>query len=298
MSVKIIFLGDMHVGRNKDKEEENNFNVIVKKILRDHTDASVISFAGDIVNDGRKSQYKAATLLLEPLMENYLVWGVPGNHDYGWKGNHAQRKRFKYFKHMFSPLNNISYPDIQHDKEGNIHICLNTMKEETNGLDGLLADGELGERQIEDLDGILGKLESRPSTQKVLISLHHHPFLFPDEGAIHRAGEKIGHWLKDGDDLTGVISNRGVDALMFGHEHRHLNFSKTNISKQYGIPCILSAGKCTDFATEYKLDADGNAITEDQNGNPTTDYLHHNQLLGYEIIIDGPDLTARSITFG
>ncbi len=205
MSKKILCLGDMHIGRKRNKEEENNIQVIVKTILRDHSDADVILLAGDVVNDGRKSQYKVAKNLLLPLMEKFKVWGVPGNHDYGWKGNHAKKKRFKHFKNMMSPLENIRYPHVKQDKDNNVYIGLNSMLEETDGFDGWLADGELGERQLEDLDGILGKLEDRPESQRVLINLHHHPFLFPDDSPVEKAGEKFGHWLKDGDDLMSII---------------------------------------------------------------------------------------------
>jgi hypothetical protein len=41
-----------------------------------------------------------------------------------------------------------------------------------------------------------------------------------------------------------------VDALLFGHEHRHVDFSEPFaghvLTEEYGIPCILASGKSTD----------------------------------------------------
>ena len=50
------------------------------------------------------------------------------------------------------------------------------------------------------------------------------------------------------------------DILLFGHEHRHLDFSGTQISKKYRTPIILSGGKSTDNTMkEFKVADDGKA---------------------------------------
>ena len=64
-----------------------------------------------------------------------------------------------------------------------------------------MADGELGSSQINNTIGILKKVINRKPEKKVIIYLHHHPFFYPDDNLFEKTGEKIGHWLKDGDEL-------------------------------------------------------------------------------------------------
>ncbi len=246
MAFQILQLSDLHVGRKK--KEGKNLDIVVEKIVKkwgNKKEKPVILITGDIVDDGEKSQFIDARKRLEPLYANYFkVLVVPGNHDYGWNGNHARESRFKYLKSQFFPFENVSYP---YPKEigGHIFIGLNSMKAETGFFDGLLADGELGNKQINNTIGILKKAANRKPEQKVIVYLHHHPFLYPDDKFLKKTGEKIGHWLKDGEDLMHKISGQ-VDILLFGHEHRHLDFSGTQISTKYRIPIILSGGKTTD----------------------------------------------------
>ena len=100
------------------------------------------------------------------------------------------------------------------------------MKAEAHWYDNLLADGELGVKQLKVLSGILNGLDSRPRNQKIILYLHHHPFLFPDDSLLEIAGEYVAHRLKDGRALMSIIKGRG-DVLLFGHDHRHLNFSNS-----------------------------------------------------------------------
>jgi 3',5'-cyclic AMP phosphodiesterase CpdA len=219
---------------------------------------------GDIVDDGQKKQYKQTAKILKPFFDNpdFQVWPVPGNHDYGWNGIHAERKRFKYFKSTFWGFENVSYPHVKTDLAGNLYIGLNSMQAETGFWDGLLADGELGSKQIHNLSGVLNAFEALPpadrKNRKVIVHLHHHPFLYPDENWVEEGIEYVGHWLKDEEGLMRTIAGR-VDILLFGHEHRHLNFSGTEISKRYRIPWILSCGKSTQNSTEYAVDKKGHA---------------------------------------
>jgi 3',5'-cyclic AMP phosphodiesterase CpdA len=96
MSTKILHLSDLHVG--KSKSESRNLKRIVKKVIESFSKFKLtILLTGDIVDDGQKKQYKEAKKILKPLFDNpnFNVWPVPGNHDYGWNGIHAQRQRFK-----------------------------------------------------------------------------------------------------------------------------------------------------------------------------------------------------------
>ena len=93
----------------------------------------------------------------------------------------------------------------------------------------------------------------------MIVYLHHHPFLFPDEGPLKKIGERVGHWLKDGKDFMEAITDQNVDILLFGHEHRHLKFENTSLNKKYNIPYILSSGKSTEDSYEYTVLKDGTA---------------------------------------
>lgn len=266
MKSKILHLSDLHVGGAN--HEKRHLKRIVDKIMGEFSDeALTVLITGDIVNDGQKKQYETVSKLLSRLIENpnFNVWPVPGNHDYGWNGIHAERQRFRYFKSAFYDLENVTYPHVKVHDAGHVFIGLNSMKAECDFWDGLLADGELGSRQIHNVSGILNDFDEMPQKRrkqiKVIVHLHHHPFLFPDDSWIEEGIEKMGHWLKDGPGLMGVLAGR-IDILLFGHEHRHLDFSNTGLSRKFRIPHILSCGKSTEKLTEYATDAQGHATKE------------------------------------
>ncbi len=276
MITRIIHLSDFHVG--KSPAERKNLTIIVNTILNHDWSGNkpVILITGDLVNDGDKKQFYNVRNTLNPLYENnFIILPVPGNHDYGWKGNHAEKKRFKHFKSAFYFKENISYPQVK-EINGHTFIGLNSMKAETGFFDGLLADGELGGKQIHNLSGVLKKCINRSPEEKVILFIHHHPFLYPDESEIGTLFEKTGHWLKDGEELMDTIKGR-VDILLFGHEHRHLNFSNSDISSNYAIPVILSAGNATEISPELNVMDNGHAEQEN---------VITTGLLGFFITID------------
>ncbi|MBU1535452.1 metallophosphoesterase [Myxococcota bacterium] len=258
MDTHIVHLSDLHIGKNGDREI-NRLREIVARIPTMEPLANkrlVILVTGDVVDDGAKSQYKEAAELLRPLYEaGHHMLLVPGNHDYGFHGDYAQAKRFKYFKKAFYGVETISYP-FTRIINGHYFIGLNSMKSETGFWDGLLADGELGSRQINDLKGILKSLEDRPPNSKIIVYLHHHPFLFPDLSVWEILEEKIFHHLKDGDDLMHNIKG-SVDLLLFGHRHDHLDFSVTTLTHKFGIPHILASGATTTHCVEYAMNDSG-----------------------------------------
>jgi 3',5'-cyclic AMP phosphodiesterase CpdA len=292
MSAKILQLSDLHVG--KSRSESRNLRQIVKKIVESYSDSELtILLTGDIVDDGQKKQFKEAKNILKPLSDNpnFNVWPVPGNHDYGWNGIHAERQRFEYFKNALYGIENVGYPHVKTDSSGNVFIGLNSMKAESDFWDGLLADGELGSRQIHNTSGILNSIDelsaSERKKKKVIVHLHHHPFLFPDENWIEEGIEYIGHWLKDGEALMSVLAGR-IDVLLFGHEHHQLNFSGTDLSKDYRIPWILSCGKTTEKSKEYAVNKKGE----------TTDKILNTGMLANQIDIDKKGkITTKTITF-
>jgi predicted MPP superfamily phosphohydrolase len=261
MALQVLHLSDLHIGKTVTVERDNLYTIVRKIIEKWGGTASkpLILITGDIADDGKEGQVNDARAILDPLYKSgFRLLAIPGNHDYGRNGSHAVESRFKYFKTAFFPLENVSYP-FPKEISGHMFIGLNSMKANTHFFDGLLADGELGERQINDTIGILKKKEDRKPQEKVIIYLHHHPFLYPGLPILNYVPDLVGHYLKDGHDFMHKISGR-VDVLLFGHEHWHLDFSGTQISRRYRIPVILSAGKSTDETTkEYKVDDEGKA---------------------------------------
>ena len=115
----------------------------------------------------------------------------------------------------------------------------------------MLAEGY--EKLTADLKALRAE---RPKSHKIVVALHHHPFLFPDDPIFEKAREWLGHRLKDGAELMRLVAGR-IDALLFGHEHRHVDFSEPIdgrvLTREYDIPCILCSGKSTDPGLPARL---------------------------------------------
>ncbi len=220
-------------------------------------DKPIIIITGDIVNDGREKQFDTAFGYIKQLSDaGFTVRLIPGNHDYGLLGNVALDSCYEKFEEKFSQYLPTPFPIIE-PFGGHLFIGLNSMKAESGFWDGLLADGELGTDQINGISNQLNDLGARPAEQKLIVYLHHHPFYYPDDGPVSRAGE-LTHRLKDAKKFMEMISKK-ADILLFGHEHRHLNFSKSQLSQDYEINCILSCGKSTINRTEFPVRPDGTA---------------------------------------
>ncbi len=261
--MKILHISDLHIGKEEtDVDEWRQAEKLVRLITRhwgDDDEKPLVLITGDVVDDGREVEFIEARRILEPLRRaGFQVAPLPGNHDYGWNGAHAQEKRFKLFKkYLLGIETRVTYPDVPYADDRVAVITLNSMKAETGFWDGLLADGELGGDQLNELGELVTALrDERPASFKIVVALHHHPFLFPDDTLFEKAREWWGHRLKDGADLMRLIGGR-VDALLFGHEHRHIDFSEPFagyvFTEEFNIPCILCSGKSTDPGLPARL---------------------------------------------
>ena len=90
MSTKIIHLSDLHIGNwlefPQKTIEEDNLKKLVKHIKKSYkgNPKPLILITGDLTHDGESKQYEQAKILLKPLIEaGFIVWPIPGNHDYG-----------------------------------------------------------------------------------------------------------------------------------------------------------------------------------------------------------------------
>lgn len=263
MSARILQISDLHIGEGE--EEDKNFDLIVEDIIEKgkgkwESNKPLILITGDIVNDGEEVQFIHARNYLYRLSNaGFKLRLIPGNHDYGKNGNDANEKSFDLYKKYFGHFHEMEYPlfELPGDQSplnGHFFVGLNSMEVFTASN---FAEGRLGEIQINKVCEFLETHKNRPQNQKMIVCLHHHPFIFPDDGLFRRIGEHFGHRLEDGKDFMERIKELKVDMLLFGHEHRQLNFKDTKLAKDYNIRNILSSGKSTEPSYEYPVNYNG-----------------------------------------
>ncbi len=261
--MKILHISDLHIGKKETELNEARQAEKLVRLIKRHwgggDDKPLVLITGDVVDDGREAQFIEARRILEPLhTAGFQVVPLPGNHDYGWNGAYAQEKRFKLFKkYLMGIETRVTHPDVPYADDRVALITLNSMRAETGFWDGLLADGELGDDQLAELAELLTTLRAeRSKSFKIVVALHHHPFLFPDDKLFKHSKEWLGHRLKDGADFMRLVSGR-IDVLLFGHEHRAVDFSQPLaghiLTEKYGIPCILCSGRSTDPGLPARL---------------------------------------------
>jgi len=242
----ILHLSDLHI--TGKPHTDIRVQQLFQKVLQRWSgkEKPLIVITGDIVDDGKEKQFQVAAELMRTLRDRgFLLYPIPGNHDYGWHGSIARSKKFELFKKYLLPGQHIAYPWTPEPIDHIALIGLNSMAAEADlRQGGLLADGELGANQIRLTQELIRQIRFNHPQRKIVIFLHHHPFIFPQKSWIGQAIEYAGHRLKDGVRFMKAIQGQ-VDYLLFGHDHLHLNFSagtSADLSQKYRIPVILSCG--------------------------------------------------------
>jgi|LGVC01.1.fsa_nt_gb 3',5'-cyclic AMP phosphodiesterase CpdA len=233
---RIIHMSDLHVGH---EDLGDRFRAIIRNLKSEKEDKPeeyVILITGDLVDTANQVRYDEVKTGLDSLKDFGFkhILLVPGNHDYG-SGSKAEKKFVRLFKQTFFDKQ-IQYPklDIIGDRDGDIaFIALDSMAEELHWYDELFGDGELGERQLQDLKLLLHRDDVRSCRFRV-IYLHHHPF---DAFPLYQ--------LKDSEELKGVLKDTikteiSIDALLYGHNH----LGKVH-NGHWGIPRCYDAGTAT-----------------------------------------------------
>lgn len=202
---KVIHLSDLHLGFPK---LEARCDQIFRAInhLKQPANNYVIVITGDLVDSAFTiDDYEKAVVRIDGLRSaGFEVLVCPGNHDYG-SGSYAKKKMVPLFKKAFFGDTSIIYPKLD-IIDTCAFIGLDTMAEELDGLDGIGANGEIGKKQLQRLDNILGSAAVQAAARRV-VYFHHHPI----DG-------RILHGLKDSDGLRKAVAGR-VDALLYGHNH-------------------------------------------------------------------------------
>ena len=214
---KFIQLSDLHIRSKKTADENIALNKIVKGILKKHSNQPpIIILTGDIVQDGKKSQYKCAVKLLKPLVDaGFKLLACPGNHDYGRRGNFYTEKAQHNFQKFIlrdllgheeanNPTNIMEtlYPHIYETSDA-IFIGLDSVEALENSPLHCAA-GKIGHEQL----AILKDYLNADTLDKArIVYFHHHPFY-----------RVIGLQMTDAQEVLQVMEGK-VDILCFGHKH-------------------------------------------------------------------------------
>ncbi len=239
--MKIIHISDLHY-----PDKKINTKALVNHILS-HYNASpvkpIIVLSGDILHSSfEKKNYLEARNILKNLQnENYKILICPGNHDLKVLGvGHIifGRKRFNsYFKSFLPSDKNyygvedndlIDFP-IVHKFENHFFIGLDSLAVDS----GLLANGNLGEHQLNELEKLLLDIKTNHNNPIIIIYLHHSPFKYDYNYDSMK--------LKDNERFLELIS--GIDILLFGHFHDNIRYSDEEL--KYNINCIHLSGGST-----------------------------------------------------
>lgn len=258
--MKFIHISDLHIGK-VCRKYERRARSLLEGIADQHSDEKPVTvLTGDIVENGKGSEYATAKDILG-ILKDFPLLTCPGNHEYGWNGfylckNSIQRYKTYIAKVSGSPFRDYSLFPTQHrirdgDKDEHVQfIGLDSMQGEFKyinwadydadedirawrGRRNKRADGEIGIPQLMNLATMIAQIKGDPGTQndKIVVYLHHHPIT------------KIrGYKLRDKDALFSVIRNK-VDAVLFGHMHHFRRFEDEQ--SEYSIPIIYESGMST-----------------------------------------------------
>lgn len=247
--VKFIQLSDLHIHGSMQTADNICAKKIVNYIANRYATKNkpVVLITGDIVDDGKKRQYKNAVNILRPLVEDgFKVLAVPGNHDHGKYGNIYQKKSRNYFRqYILGDL--LSHPDAIEESRG--YADLFPLEDVVKdilfiGVDSSIgnfndelthfASGEVGQEQREKISNIIR--DSKYSTKKKVIYFHHHPF--------------IRDYTMEMDDAKKVMKliAGNIDICCFGHRHKSETWSSEN-----NIDWIVASGKSTKRNKSYKF---------------------------------------------
>lgn len=261
--MQLIHISDLHVGRS---DNNGAFGALAAHMISQWGDAAekpVVVLTGDIADDGERWQFQQAADTLSLLRQaGFKVLTCPGNHDLGWNGINAKSKNLAIYQRYIEG-GVVDYPTVE--RIGHcVFLGLNSMAAETDWLDGLAAEGELGSRQIKALDIELCRIDlerAKNPDLRAVVFLHHHPFYYNNFLA-----------LKDADALKAVIGRLEVpgrvDVLMFGHKHAAEALPDKAV--KYNIGLISASHKSTDIvkgvggiaAYRYRLLDTGSLTTQ------------------------------------
>ena len=264
--MKFIHISDLHIHYGENENDTISARLLVNEIISKYTSSNKpwVVITGDLVQDGRKRQYKKAVEILSELIENgFKLLIQPGNHDYGPRGfiAYTELAQGRFQKYILGRLlddkralqSGVEMEDlyprlIEHDDDGVVFIELDSV-EEVEDAPAHFARGAIGSFQMRKMVTEIDKAMS--SGKKVVVLVHHHPFY---------RGELAAPVMEMEDSREFMTAIKGkVDVLCFGHKHKSdcwsfvSNQDRDGYSEKYQVPWILASGKSNDRTKDGKL---------------------------------------------
>lgn len=190
-----------------------------------------IAVTGDLINLGLPAEYEAATAWLHELGKPEDVTVVPGNHDiYSTLRDDVGVTRWGDYMRAdawgakYSAAAPEMFPFVR--RIGPVALIGVNSAIETPPF---VAAGEVGATQLAALDRLLPQLEAEGLIRVVLI---HHPPL-PGQAPPRRA-------LRDAEALSRILSLRGAELVLHGHNHINSHMDFARLAEQGGgsVPVI------------------------------------------------------------
>lgn len=248
MSIKFIHISDLHI-HTIERRDNRNCRKVVDFILKRYPDEKpVVLITGDLVDDGKESQYKNAVDILKPLVNaGFQLLPTPGNHCYGPFGNIYTEESQQFFQdYILDELIKLPEASRYGTKMEDIYPMV-TIEGDVLfiGLDSVVgnedeflhfASGEVGKPQRKKLAIILKRNPGR----KVVVYFHHHPF--------YRNGfKKFVMEMDDAKEVLRILAGL-VDFVCFGHKHESETWMAEN-----NIDWMLASGKTPERNNNYKF---------------------------------------------
>ncbi len=219
------------------------------------------AFSGDLVNIASKAEIKRGTAWLKSFAPADKMSFVPGNHDAYTEDAIANilNQWHDYMSPCAQGLDILQQLGIKLDTQvphGPFPYVRIFGRVALVGLSSaiasppFLATGEMGEKQLKNLEKLLSHLKKEGYFR---ISMIHHPPL-PRLTPQPRA-------LNDVADLHKILTNTGSELIIYGHNHRN---KITNITNKYGPSLCIGVASASAIATSHKPAASYNQILIDQ----------------------------------
>lgn len=252
--MKIIHLSDTHVGHG---ECSARFERIVADIRTlEDPDRHVVVHTGDLIDRATPAQRQLGRDLLDRLRDGgFRVLLCPGNHDYG-DAARVLREGARAYREALAPYlfgdQPAAFPVLTRIGD-HAFIGLDSSEAELGFIQGLFAEGQIGQAQLARLSDMLDRLATETPRPRLVVYLHHHPFINgyavrPDTGDGHLLGHFLAaatrpfRRLKDAWSLLQCLRDR-VDLVLFGHQHFGLDHRAE--ATRYGIPMAFDASSTT-----------------------------------------------------
>ncbi|MET0545422.1 MAG: metallophosphoesterase [Caulobacterales bacterium] len=161
-----------------------------------------VAITGDLTNFSTSEEFAAAGEWLRGWADPQDVTVSPGNHDALAGG--AGPERFQPWAPWLGDEGTVQFPSVR--RRGAVAL-INLSSATPTPLH--LAQGHLGEQQLERLGGVLKKTGDEGLCRVVLL---HHP---PAPGTVSRRKS-----LKDGPALLSVLHEYGAELVLHGHAHQ------------------------------------------------------------------------------